>query len=81
MPPPLRNLYECLSNLDVRKLPDFTDKSIGHDLREEYLNWKGLQFALHHSLITPYDLTSDGTPIGIMNHLYKMKCKREYKNL
>jgi hypothetical protein len=79
MPPPLRNLFECLKNLDIRNLPDFADNSIGYESKHEYLNWRELQFALHHSLVTPYDYTLDGVPLGIMNHLYKMKCKKEYK--
>ena len=27
MPGPLRNLFECLQNLDIRHLPDFADSS------------------------------------------------------
>lgn len=30
MPGPLRNLYECLKYLDIRKLPDFSDASMSH---------------------------------------------------
>ena len=38
-----------------------------------------MQFGLHHSLVTPYGYTAQGFPIGIMNHVYKMKCKKIYK--
>lgn len=37
-----------------------------------------MQFALHHSMVTPYGYTGEGVPIGIMNHLYKMKYKKLY---
>jgi hypothetical protein len=79
MPGPLRNLYECLKNLDIRQLPDFTDTAFGHKERSEYLNWRELQFAIHHSLVTPYGYSFSDTPLGIMNHLYKLKCGKEYK--
>jgi hypothetical protein len=78
LPGPLRHLYECLKNLDIRNLPDFTDPSVDFKKKNEYLNWRGLQFALHHSLVTRYDYAPNDTPVGIMNHLYKMKCKRRY---
>ncbi len=45
------------------------------------MNWRELQFALHHSLVGQWGYTSDNKPRGIMNHLYKMKCKKEYKEL
>jgi hypothetical protein len=35
---------------------------------------------LHHSLTTPYGYTPDGKPVGILNHLYKLKINKEYKN-
>ena len=79
MPGPLRNLYECLKNLDIRQLPDFSDTTFGHNERSEYLSWHELQFAIHHSLVTPYGYSLNDTPLGIMNHLYKLKCGKEYK--
>jgi len=79
IPPALRHLYSCLKNLDLRNLPEFNDESLDYKSKFEYLNWRELQFALHHSLVSPWGYTSDNFPRGIMNHLYKMKCKREYR--
>ena len=81
MPPQLKYLYHSLQNLNIKKLPDFNSHLLTADERQEYLNWGELLFALYNSLVTPYGYTFDGKPIGILNHLYKLKIKKEYQPL
>jgi hypothetical protein len=81
MPREIQLLYGYLENINLVNLPDFTPKP-GQELdRDIYLGWRDFQFAVHHSLVTPFGYGPERRPIGIMNHLYKMRSdghKKEY---
>lgn len=38
----------------------------------DYINWGNAAFAIHNSLVTPYSFVN-GFPVGILNHMYKVK--------
>lgn len=44
----------------------------------EYTHWNNAKFAIHNSLTTPYGYYK-GWPVGVLNHMFKIKSKRHYE--
>lgn len=81
LPKPLKILYNYLERLNLTNLPDYDEKAGEYQQKKGYAGWKDFQFAAQHSLTTPYGYTFDGKPIGILNHLYRMKLQKNYQAL
>ena len=74
MPKEIQILYGYLKDASITELPDFKADKDELVKRMTYLNWRDMQFAIQHSLTTPWRYADhDGRPIGILNHLYEMK--------
>lgn len=78
---PLKILYNYLEKLNLTELPDYEQKPTELLQKKGYTEWKDFKFAAQHSLTTPFGYTLDGKPIGILNHMYRMKTQKDYKQL
>ena len=73
MPQPIQLLYSYLQDCSITYLPDFKAKTPTELIKKtEYLDWRDMRFAIQDSLTRPYGCVKD-RPVGILNHLYKMK--------
>lgn len=67
--------------MSISTLPDFKAKNDEQLQRLEYLAWRDMRFAIQDSLVRKPGYVDESTkkkPIGILNHLYKMKYGEEY---
>jgi len=69
--------------VSISSLPDFKAKNDEQIQRLEYLNWRDMRFATQDSLVRKHDYVDAAKkkPIGILNHLYKLKYGVEYELL
>ncbi len=80
MPKGTNDLYNFLSKLEISKLPDYEYSQKDFNSYYEHPSWKKFSYAVHSSLLTPFTI-KNGKPIGILNHLFKMKMGRQYEQL